>query len=48
MKFKLLLTDRAYPQSLLNVETPEEVLENEKQSWVESKILSAINLKTQN
>lgn len=45
MKFKLLLTDRAYPQSLLNVETLEEVLENEKQSWVESKILSAINLK---
>lgn len=45
MRFKLLLTNKAYPQSLLNVKTPKEVSEDEKQSWVEGKILDAINLK---
>lgn len=45
MSFKLLLTNKAFPDNLLKVATPEEVLEEQKISWVEEKITSAINQK---
>lgn len=45
MKFKLLLTNKTYPGSLLNIEKPDEISENERLSWAESKILDAINSK---
>lgn len=47
MKFKLLLTGRAYPESLLRIETPDEILEEDRKSWVEQKILDAINSRNQ-
>ena len=45
MSFKLLLTNKAFPNNLSNVATPEEILEDQKISWVEQKIISAINQK---
>ena len=45
MGFKILLNSKAFPNNLSNIVTPEEVLEDQKISWVEQKIISAINQK---
>lgn len=45
MSFKLLLTNKAFPNNFSNIATPKEVLEDQKISWVEQKIIGAINQK---
>ena len=45
MSFKLLLNNKAFPNNLLNIPTPKEVLEDQKISWIEQKIINAINQK---